>query len=283
LLKEKNPDGYNKSIPQKLLRFLWNYWVVVMVFSVVGMLSGNGATIPGSIEQFAGNFFLYRLSYNGAWWFVVTYLFLSLLSPLFIGVVKRTHPLLLIGISGGLYFASYLFRFNFVLSIPNTVANWIWNQLILLGTSQFGYVFGMTCRKERWISRLRVEISNTPPLKRCVLKLMTILLVLAAFIGHCVVQSLLVAPVTAATVLLCLFFVKLPEWMESGLLFMGKHSTNIWLVHMFFYFTLFDGLVFAAKYPLFIFILMMTICVSVSCVINGLMKAAEYGRKRMKE
>jgi fucose 4-O-acetylase-like acetyltransferase len=90
----------------------------------------------------------------------------------------------------------------------------------------------------------------------------------AAFLVHCVEQSLIVAPFTAAAVLSGLFLAKLPVWAKKCFLVLGKHSTNIWLVHMFFYHRLFPGFVFTAEYPVLILLLMLAICFVVSAVID---------------
>lgn len=89
-----------------------------------------------------------------------------------------------------------------------------------------------------------------------------------AFYGHCIVQSLIVAPVNAMIILISLFIVNLPTVIDKFFLFMGKHSTNIWLTHMFFYMYVFENLVFIAKYPIFILIYMMVLCLMASYVIN---------------
>lgn len=278
LLKEKLQSDYNKSIPQKLLRFLSQYWLVVVLFSTVGLLTGNGAMIPGSLSEFLGNLLLYRLSYNGAWWFVITYLFLSALSPVLFKITQKLNPILLLLLSGFLYFTSYLFRFQVPITLSNAVLNWIWQQLILLGTSQFVYMIGMVSRKAQWASKLRAICQRKTICSVCLL-----LVLLAAFVGHCVVQSLIVAPITALAVLLCLFGIKLPACVDRILLLMGKHSTNIWLVHMFFYLTLFENFVFIAKYPIFVFALMIAVCLGVSCLIDQISKGLALCVKKVKK
>ena len=130
--KERYGPGYSKTIHDKLLRFLTNYWIVVLLFSTIGLLSGNGETIPGSVQELLGNLFLYGLSYNGAWWFVATYVFLSVLSPFFIQLTNKLHPFLTVTLSGAVYFISYLFRFNHPIMLPNAPLNWIWQHMILL-------------------------------------------------------------------------------------------------------------------------------------------------------
>ena len=276
LLKEKHKTDYNKATAQKLLRFLSQYWLVVILFSAVGLFTGNGAVIPGSLSEFFGNLLLYRLSYNGAWWFVITYIFLSVLSPVLFKITQKLNPVVLLLLSGFVYFVSYLFRFQFPITISNAVLNWIWQQLILLGTSQFSYMIGMVSRKAQWASKLRAICQGKPICSVCLL-----LALLAAFVGHCVVQSLIVAPITAMAVLLCLFGIRLPVIVDRLLLFMGKHSTNIWLVHMFFYFTLIENFVFVAKYPLFVLALMIAVCILTSVLINQISKGVQLWAMRV--
>lgn len=276
LLKEKHKTDYNKATAQKILRFLSQYWLVVILFSAVGLFTGNGAVIPGSLSEFFGNLLLYRLSYNGAWWFVITYIFLSVLSPVLFKITQKLNPVVLLLLSGFVYFVSYLFRFQFPITISNAVLNWIWQQLILLGTSQFSYMIGMVSRKAQWASKLRAICQGKPICSVCLL-----LALLAAFVGHCVVQSLIVAPITAMAVLLCLFGIRLPVIVDRLLLFMGKHSTNIWLVHMFFYFTLIENFVFVAKYPLFVLALMIAVCILTSVLINQISKGVQLWAMRV--
>ena len=285
LLKEKHGNQYRQTILRKLLSFLINYWIAVILFCVIGWLFENGNTIPGSASEFLGNVFLYQISYNGAWWFVVTYVFLTILSPLLIKVTNRMHPAILTGLSGAAYFVAYIFRFNIQLAIQNPVLDWVWQQLILLGTSQFGYILGMVCRKEKWVSKLRLLVSSenncteATVTHRWITKVTVRLLPVIAFVCHCFVQSLIVAPLTAGTVLACMFLEGSPSSIDRFLLFMGKHSTNIWLGHMFFYLILFENLAYAAKYPVFIFIFMIFLCLCASWVINLLYQSvAKYVR-----
>lgn len=54
--------------------------------------------------------------------------------------------------------------------------------------------------------------------------------------------------------------------------YFGEHSTNIWLVHMFFYTYLFEGFIFKFKYPIIIFIMMIGLSLVSSHIINFLLK-----------
>lgn len=56
---------------------------------------------------------------------------------------------------------------------------------------------------------------------------------------HGVIQPLFVAFITATVTIILLCICPLPVWLTNLLCYFGEHSTNIWLVHMFFYGSLF--------------------------------------------
>lgn len=88
-------------------------------------------------------------------------------------------------------------------------------------------------------------------------------------LGHTLlVRNIIVAPATGLVLIMILKFCPKSKFVEKTLLFFGKHSTNIWLTHMFFYLVVFKDLVYSARYPILIYIFMLAICVTVSFVIN---------------
>lgn len=269
LMADAQGSRYRKRLPGKALRFLSNYWIVVVLFSLLGLVFDRSGHIPGSWKDFAGNMLVVGMNYNGAWWFVSTYLILLVLSPAFAVLTKRMNGFLLLSGSLVIYFASYVLRFNVSVSLPSPVLQWLWDQTVLLGTSQLGYFAGMILRKYEWIGKVRAQMSIHSVLRRMVV----FGLPTAAFLGHCVVQTAFVAPFTAAAVLIGLFLAKLPVWAEKCFLVLGKHSTNIWLVHMFFYLNLFKDFVFSAKYPILVLAMMLGVCFAVSAVIDWLYRS----------
>lgn len=270
LLSDKEGERYARSRFQRIWKFLTHFWLIVALFSCIGLIVGD-ASIPGSLSVFLGNMLLYRLSYNGAWWFVVTYLFLVLLTPLAYRLVRKMNGWLLLLTSGAVYFAAYVFRFAYVLNIENPVLSWIWNQTILLGTSQFSFVVGMLFYRYDVIGWLRRRLDGKWWRAPMIAGLPVLML-----LGHGVVQSLVVAPITGLVTLTCFHLWEKPRWVEVAFLFMGRHSTNIWLTHMFFYLVLFPELVFRAKYPPFIFLCMIVLCILVSYGIDGMEKGLRY-------
>lgn len=271
LLSENLGKQYKNRIPKKLIRFMCNYWIVLILFTVISFLFGKQDIIPKSICELLGNIFLYKLSYNGAWWFVLTYVILLLLSPMCIYIVKKFPRQIVIICSSMIYIIAYLLRFRMSVNFKNVVIDWIVQQSILVGTSQYGYIIGMIFRENKWVTELR-ELSNNSFYSSRKIKYALSIIVVSMFGGHCVVQSAFLAPFTALATLIALFTIELPKTIRAALIYLGKHSTNIWLVHMFFYMNLFNGLVFVVKYPALIVTLMFALCIVVSLSINVVFK-----------
>ena len=91
-------------------------------------------------------------------------------------------------------------------------------------------------------------------------------------IAHGIVPSLFVAFITATVTIVLLCICPLPKWATDVLCYFGDHSMNIWLTHMFFYTVLFDGFVFSAKYPIPVFLLLLTLSLTSSYVIKWFSK-----------
>ena len=267
IINRSRKNAY-RSILKRLPMFLIQFWVVCSVFSVIGLIV-NDSSIPGSLSTFIGNIFLYRMTYNGAWWFVLTYILLCFFSPIIMYLCRKNTIASLILFSA-IYFISYLFRFNKISILPdNNVMSYINGILAPFGTSLLPYVSGVLFYKHKVFTKLN---SCTRGWKKPIKNLILAIIVLTAFSLHCVIETLFVAIFTGTAVLVCFNLWSKGKVFTAVFSFLGTHSTNIWLTHMFFYLVLFKDLVFIAKYPVFCLALMLIITVLVSFVINFIIK-----------
>lgn len=260
---QKNPHNF-----RLILRLLLNYWVVLILFSCIGLLFQPSGNIPGTLQTFLGNFFLINFSYNGAWWYIVTYILLLIATPAIFTLICKLHPIASLSISGIAYFIAYVFRFIAPLTFESFFLDWIWRQLLLFFTSQFSFFIGMICFRYKIISYLHLRLDHVR-----YNFFLYILIPLGAFLFHCAVPSMIIAPITGLLTLGCFFMMPKCNILKKWLLFLGKHSTNIWLIHMFFYLTLFQNLVFCAKYPILILIFIFTISIGVSMILHPITTA----------
>lgn len=264
---------YRKNSLKRVAKLILHFWLILIIFSVVGLLVGD-KNIPGSIETFLGNMFLYRLSYNGAWWFLVTYLLLLVICPLIWKLIENIPSYIILAMSGFIYFVAYIFRFVYLLEMKSETAGWIWNQLILLGTSQLSFVIGMIFYKYHVVDSLREKLEILK-LRKWYIGFLPFLM----FILHCIEESLIIAPITGIVTITCFHLWKKGTWTTKIFSFLGRHSINIWLIHMFFYNTLFEKFIFKLKYPICVFVGLLIICILISYIINilksGMKKCAD--------
>ena len=263
MLSSKSELGYRWK---RLLRFLIQFWVIAAVFSLVGILTGN-SVIPGSVKEFLLNCLTIKNSYNGAWWYANTYILLVALQPLSRKFVERCPAWAVLLAAFTFYTVGYGIRFWGWGSCRSTVLSWIITHIGLLGTSYFPYIIGMLFCKKQVVAALRQRVDSVKTRNICIFTVVTFA---GMLIAHGVIQTLFVAVITATATIVLLCVCPLPMWLTNLLCYFGEHSTNIWLIHMFFYRGLFHGVVFSLKYPIPIFLFLIALSLASSYVIKWL-------------
>lgn len=257
-------EGFYKSRLKSLMAVLCDYWVILCVFSLISIAAGQSEFMPGSFCKFLLSALLVETTYNGAWWYLFTYAVLVAFSPVLLKAVEKYHPLAVLAAGFLVYCAAYYVRFRVVTD------NWLLIRFGPFGMTLFEYLVGAVCYKIRFVTWLRDCWGRLPKTKQLGV---TVLLMLAMLYGRTkIVSSLFVAPVTGAVIMALFVLWRKPKWFENVFLFVGKHSTNIWLTHMFFYLVLFRHLVYKAKYPVLIFAFMLAITTAVSALLQLVQK-----------
>ena len=256
-----------------LLKLFCSFWLIVLVFSIVSLISGYGGSMPGSIKRLLGNLSLINLNYNGAWWYMYAYTSLVLLSPLVLRAVKRFSSVTVLITGFILYFAAYYLRFE-----VNT-DNWFLLRLGPIGTTLFEYLLGAVFAKAAFFSSLYKLWQSISKPWRIILSFIVFVVML---LSHTLlIRSLFVAPFTGIVIITLFHFWKKPAFIKTATRFMGTHSTNIWLTHMFFYLVLFKNLVYVAKYPLLIYAFMIVLTVFVSFLLRFIEKPVQQGVEKL--
>ncbi len=255
----KSTDNYYHNRLKSFLVLLVNYWIILVLFSFISIFIGNGASMPStSAKTILGNVLIYNVSYNGAWWYLFTYFLIMLSSKPTINFVNK-HNSILICISFAIvYTVSYFFRFKIQTS------NWLIRQLYLYGMTLSEYVIGVLFYKHKIITR----ISKIPIKKKLWCVILPLGIIASLFVRTLIVRSLFVAPITGIYYILSVHLL-CPN--SKIFVFFGKHSTNIWLTHMFFYAVIFKDFIFIFKYPIFIFLAMLGITVIISYIVKLIM------------
>lgn len=250
----------------RIFKLFVNYWIVLLLFVPLGILMGKTETFP--LNEFLPNFFVLSNSYNGAWWFMQTYVILVLVSPYLLKVVNKYNPIILFFIAGTIYFVSYVQQFKHVIDFSDhEIALFIIRTIALLGTSQFSFVIGAIFAKEKIYTKIYQRFNSLKYKNIIGFSLIAILIFI-----HSVIESAIISPLNGIP-LVCIFtLMNKSVFVQKTFAYIGDHSTNIWLTHMFFYMTIFPELTFAPRYPILIFIWLVILCLGSSYVIKAINK-----------
>ena len=84
-----------------------NYWLILIGFTGLSMLIGNGNQMPGTLWQFIGNVTTFDTSYNGAWWYLFVYILLVLISSFIFRCSNRLPDCVTFAVSFIIYSSAY--------------------------------------------------------------------------------------------------------------------------------------------------------------------------------
>lgn len=178
-------------------------------------------------------------------------------------LVKRYNVLGIIGISFLIYVIAYIQRIKGIWVVEQELLEWVVRQLALWGTSQFPFVVGCIFAHKTYYSKV-ARFVNQFQWKN----LFGSLIILGMVVGHGLVQTLFVAPFTGIVFIIVFNAMEHTKVFDRVLSYISKHSTNMWLTHMFFYMIYFENIVYAPRYPLLIFIWLVILCIVSSYLIN---------------
>ncbi|MCD7735798.1 MAG: acyltransferase [Lachnospiraceae bacterium] len=256
---------------RRIWRLMLNYWVILVLFSMLGLLFPSDGSMPGTLAKFLKSIVL-LYSYNGAWWYLDTYIIMMLIPPivLLLPVRKCSAGIGLICclIIQFAYYISAKFGFWPEAPFSQAALAFIWNQLDnLVRVLPYFWAGAFLCKGDI-IEKAGVLLDRHAPNH----KKLTLLSAFAGlFIGICALHQAILMPAVAVMVFLLFNLWKKGVFAEKIFMFLGKHSTNIWLTHMFFYLRLFPGTVQKAKYPLFMLLLLIGMSIGASFCINAVL------------
>lgn len=264
---QQNKLNYSAQNRRRLFNLYFNYWIVIFLFvCILGPILGRSSNYPGSLKDFILTVTALNPSYNGAWWFVTTYILLVITSPILYRVIMKYNAYLVSGVTLIIYIIAYIQRIKTPLLFDLEIMNWLFRQLALYGTSLLPFVIGGVFYQYRLYSKLTLMM-NQIKFKN----FLCISLIILMIVAHGIVQTLFVAVFTGIT-FICLFnLIDKPRWLEQILEYFAHHSTNMWLNHMFFYMIYFKELVYFPQNPILIFMWLIILSLIGSYITNYVM------------
>ena len=255
---------------KRFVKFYANYWVIFLIFVPIGIfVFGRGLSVPygeaNHIEMLIKDILGINSfqSYNITWWFNQLIICLYLLFPILYFVTKKISVLVII-------FWYLILRLK-IPFIPNEVVYW---------TLHFSLGILLAQNTEK-ISIFLNRFNRFLLLGFFVL----------TFGALYVVRNYAIVPILNGTtadaflavniaflVILTVRIIKhnaMKYTTSKSLKFLGKHSTNIYMIHTFIYYYWFSDFIYLFKYPIVIFVVLLAICLIISIVLEYLKEMAK--------
>ena len=139
----------------------------------------------------------------------------------------------------------------------------LWHQTYMLANAVFPFLLGAIAFRQKWYSTVMHPVIKWS-FRNTILLTMIGLLVIA----HGFVPSLFVAVFTGIAFVFVFNGLQLSIAVQRALAYLGKHSTNIWLVHLFLISSFAKTWSYAPQQPVLIYFRVLGSCLLISHVIN---------------
>ena len=272
------PGEYHRASWKRVMTLYCNYWIILNTFTFVSIVTGQSSHMPGSFWTYLGHVLGVLHTYNESWWYLFTYVILVISSPAILRWILNQHSFTILSVSLLVYVMAFLVRYK------TGWDTWLAMQAGKLGMTFFEYVIGAVFCAENVFTKLRsCQHRINKKIDTAGSAVIWLLIFGGLLLGRTlIVPNMIAAPFSGLVILVGFVLIKKPLWLERLFLLLGKHSTNIWLTHLFFYAVIFKDFVYIAKYPILIILFMMMITLGLSSAINALMSPIQKAMSKAK-
>lgn len=242
---------------KRVIKLYISYWITLAFFVPVGVAVARDH-YPGSWTILTANVTAYLSTYNYETWFIFPYVLITLSCFWIFRIQDYLGHLLSVFLSGSILILSSYFISSYI--VPAHANDSILNHILTYFQFMFPIVIG-GCLHD-WSSKGSLPKLHIHPIY--VILMIGILLISRMSINTNAFNSLY----AAALIWLFLQIRHLSPALQRVLSFLGEYSLMIWLTHTYFAYYLFRSIIYGARYPLLIFVLLLVITLPVAMVLT---------------
>ena len=265
-----NPQEYVKKNRVRLKKLYLRYWVIILLFVLfLGWIVGKPG-YPGPWLKLLLSATAMEPAYNGAWWYLTIYIAFIFTSKFWFQLLDKNNSIVVFGIMLLIYIIAFYFRTYSTLFFENVFLQWSYSQSVSYFFTLFQFFLGVFALKFNWHGKVSTIFKQLR-----YKEVVAILSILSLIVFHGTVPNLIIAPLTGLVFILLFLELKLPNFLNKLLDLLTPHSTNIWLIHMFFCQIYFKDLIYWPQLPFFIFLWLTLWCILSSYFLNVIYTRAE--------
>lgn len=243
----------------RLSKLMISYWFICCIFVPIGVfffhrsfddVYHDHVLIKAIVDMLGLAFLFGYYGYNATWWFMSCIIVLYLFYPILYKLMK-THQLEML----------FLFIALSLLPIP-----FLQHEIIKY---TLPFVLGIV-----------IAIHGIPSVGGGKIALLIIVFSILLMFAQRMMMNRPIIIDSALCVAMSTFWLGVPriKLLESSLSYLGRHSMNIFLFHTFIFSHWFKDFIYASRNPLLIFLLLLSICLAISIIVEQFKKAIKIDK-----
>ena len=259
---EKNKN-YTLVDSLKRIKKIWlTYTTITILFLSIDLIFGK---IEFDFIKILLNIFLLDFSYNNYAWFMITYVVIMLVFPLCYRFYSKINWLMQIGLVIGIKVAIVLINYvlQSIIDVPEMVYKTFIEPFMFLPAFLIGYI----CAEYHIFEKIYEKYIEGKLEK---IKLLVLFLIIFVFI--CKFQYTILDNITAPILSFLIAYLCYGNVIGKILAFIGRHSTNMWLMHWYLMIDLLNKIVYFPKISVLILIWLIILMLPMCYVIDYLCK-----------
>ncbi|UQB67450.1 acyltransferase family protein [Epilithonimonas zeae] len=260
---QKNKIIYRYNNLKKLKKLYINYWIILLLFAVIigSLLKLEG--YPGTINKLILNLSAIDPTYNGAWWFLTIYILFVLSSAFWFSLLEKTNPYFLFLFFLILYLIAFYFRIYKTNIFENNLLEYIHRYAALYFCTLFQFMLGSFACKFEWNNKVdfileKIKYKN----------IISITCIGLLIFFHSIFPNFIIAPFTGVGFIFLFLQINISKVGNKILDYFTPHTTNIWLIHLFFSMIYFSKLIYSFQYVPAIFLVLIILSLFSSYIVN---------------
>lgn len=261
-------QGRGMNNGRRVLSLYANLWVVFILFYPLGVIF-NPELFNTGVYDAGLNLVGIKCSMNGAWWFLLPYATLTMLSAYilkFIYSVSIKHEITVLIPTFILYVWAYMAVDTIGFDCPETINLLIINVLRVF-MLLFMFLIGAMFARHKLIDKLRLWMLSRWNQRR-INVIVAIVAAILLIIKLCIGASSLIHPWFVMILIPCYAVCNLTQSANRILEFFGRHSTNMWLTHYFFAHYIFGDAIYSLRYPIVIYMSLVAVSLVSSYIVG---------------
>lgn len=249
----------------RVFKLYLHYWLILAIFLIIGHFIAPGK-YPGSVQVFVSNVTSYEATYNGEMWFLLPYVCLTLLSPLYFKAIRNVNALIVVAATLLIHLST-----SFCISRYGTSFlyhnYWAYDPLLIFHLL-FNFSLGAMAARSHFFERLAEKTAYyRPQVGRIAWGGVIVCISISCIFKYNFFYAFMV--------ITCLNLAYIPHWLKSLLTALGKQSMNMWMIHTWFCYYLFHSFIYSFSYPLLILAVLIIISYLSGLAIDAIAKPIE--------